>query len=60
MCNLSQGVWMKATLNNIQSMMKKNGWSARKCMDVLDLTDEQQEMYLAMLEEEDIEKADAF
>ena len=45
MCNLSQGVYDKAKVEDIQKMMEKKGWDIEECMDVLDIPSGRRQVY---------------
>ncbi len=61
MCNLSEVVWEEGLnegiakgseltkLNDIQSLMKKLGWSIEQAMDVLDIPNDEKETYVQKL-----------
>ena len=51
MCNLSQGIVDRTTINHIISMMKKLKLS-EECMEALEIPEEQRESYHMMLEDE--------
>lgn len=52
MCNLSQGIVDRTTINHIISMMKKLKLSEEECMEALEIPEEQRESYHMMLEDE--------
>lgn len=51
MCNLSQGIVDRTTINHIISMMKKLKLSEEECMDVLGIPEEHRELYHMMLQD---------
>lgn len=51
MCNLSQGIVDRTTINHIISMMKKLKLSEEECMDVLSIPEEHRELYHMMLQD---------
>lgn len=51
MCNLSQGIIDRTTINHIISMMKKLKLSEKECMDVLGISEEHRELYHMMLQD---------
>lgn len=52
MCNLSQGVIDRATVNHVISMMKNMNMDMDKCFGVLDIPESQWAMYRQKIEEE--------
>lgn len=51
MCNLSQGIIDRTLINAIISMMRNSDMSEEECMKMLDIPEEQREMYHMMLQE---------
>ncbi len=51
MCNLSQGIVDRTTINHIISMMKKLKLSEEECMDVLSIPEEHRKLYHMMLQD---------
>ncbi len=51
MCNLSQGIVDRITVEYIMSMMKKLQLSVEECMDALSVPEEHRELYHMMLQE---------
>lgn len=51
MCNLSQGIADRTTINHIISMKKKLKLSEEECMDVLGVPEEHRELYHMMLQD---------
>ena len=45
MCNLSQGVYDRAVVDNIKKLMKNMGWDIDECMDVLEVEEDRREYY---------------
>ena len=51
MCNLSQGIVDRTTINYIISMMKNLNLSEKECMEALDIPQEHRELYHMMLQD---------
>ena len=51
MCNLSQGIVDRTTINYIISMMKNLNLSEEECMEALDIPQEHRELYHMMLQD---------
>ena len=51
MCNLSQGIIDRTTINHIISMMKNSDMSEEECMKLLDIPQEHRELYHMMLQD---------
>lgn len=51
MCNLSQGIVDRTTINHIISIMKNLDMSEEQCMDLLDIPQEHRELYHMMLQD---------
>lgn len=51
MCNLSQGIVDRTTINHIISMMKNSDMSEEECMKLLDVPQEHRELYHMMLQD---------
>lgn len=51
MCNLSQGIVDRTTINHIISIMRNIDMSEEQCMDLLDIPQEHRELYHMMLQD---------
>lgn len=51
LCNLSQGIVDRPTINHIISLMEKLKLSEEECMDALSIPPEHRELYHMMLQE---------
>ena len=51
MCNLSQGIEDRATVNTLIKMMKNSNMSLEECMNMIEIPDYQRKVYQEMIEE---------
>ena len=51
MCNLSQGIEDRATVNTLIKMMKNSNMSLEECMNMIEVPDYQRKVYQEMIEE---------
>ena len=45
MCNLSKGIYDKATVEHLKNMIESTGWDLEKCMEVLKIPESRKALY---------------